>query len=464
MSKLNVAAAAALLSAATANALAAQVNVPPPKRPAIDWLYPWKEDWSALADPALRTDAFDPLKYIPIGSDPKSYLSFGATIRQRFESVSLRLTPLQPSDYLLDRTQVHADLHLGPHVQVFTQLVDARALGKDFVAPVDQDRLDLEQAFAAVTLPTRQGAFEITVGRQEPDLDMQRFASTGDGPNVRNPFDSFHAGYMDKSWRLVGFYSRPVSQRDRELFDDVSSRDLTLSGVRVERRELGHGKVSFFAAQLRNDNAFYLAAVGRERRDILDLRYAGRLAGWDWDAEGMVQRGHVDAKKIRAWGIGGMLGHRWVSQLWSPRLGLQIDAASGNDNPNGDILGTFNPLFPNGYYELLAGYPGYANFVHLKSSAMVFPRRTLSALVSAGAVWRETTTDAVYLLPAIPVANTAGRGSAYSGAYAQIRLDWAISPHLTGAIDAEQFMQSRSLHQAGARDGHFIGVELKLGM
>jgi len=456
-----------LLLAVAPPALSAQEGAPggpalqEPARPAIDWIYPWKEDWSVLANPALRTDPFDPIKYIRIGSDPKSYLSFGATIRQRFESVSLRLTPLQPDDYLLDRMQVHADLHLGPHVQVFTQLLDARAFGKDFVAPIDQDRVDMEQAFVGVTFPVGRGALKITAGRQEPDLDMQRFASTGDGPNVPKPFDSFHIDYTDRAWRVVGFYSRPVAQRDGNPFDDVSSRGLTLSGVRVEWRDFGHGKLSLFAAQLRDDSASYVSATGRERRNILDLHYAGRWSGWDWDAEGMGQGGQVGAKRIRAWGLGGAIGHTWVSGRWSPRLGFQVDAASGTNDLNGDVAGTFNPLFPNGYYELLVGYPGYANFVHLKSSAMVFLTRALSALVSAGAVWRETTADAVYLLPAIPVAGTAGKGSAYSGAYAQLRLDWRLSAHLAGAIDAESFAHSRSLHQAGARDGHYIGIELK---
>ncbi|PYT63587.1 MAG: hypothetical protein DMG42_36050, partial [Acidobacteria bacterium] len=58
-----------------------------------------------------------------------------------------------------------------------------------------------------------------------------------------------------------------------------------------------------------------------------------------------------------------------ILRRWPPRIELQVDAASGTDNPNGDTLGTFNPLFPSGFYEMLAGYPGYANFVHLRSSA-----------------------------------------------------------------------------------------------
>jgi hypothetical protein len=433
-------------------------------RPAIDWVYPWKEDWSVLADPSLRTDPFDCIKYIPIGSNPKTYLSFGVTIRQRFETVSVLLTPLQPDDYFLDRTQIHADLHLGSYCQIFTQISDIRADGKTILTPVDQDRLDLEQGFIAVTIPAGQGAFGITVGRQEPDLDRQRFVSIGDGPNVRNPFDSFHIGYKGEHWHIVAFYSQPVIIRDQELFDDISVSSFTISGLRVEQSNFGPGRLSLFAAQLRNNNAFYLTAKGGERRNVLDIQYAGRSHVKDWDIEGMVQGGHIGAKTIRAWGVGGLFGYTWIKLPWSPRLGIQLDAASGTENPNSDKLGTFNPLFPNGYYELLAGYPGYANFVHLKLSAMVFPAHEISTLLSSGFIWRETTADAVYLLPMIPVFGTAGRGTTYSGAYFQIRFDWAISDHLASAIDAQYFAHSPWLRQAGAKDGHYILVELRFGI
>jgi hypothetical protein len=47
----------------------------PPERPAIQ-LNRWQEDWSVLADPELRTEPLDNLKYIPLWSgDPNSYAS-----------------------------------------------------------------------------------------------------------------------------------------------------------------------------------------------------------------------------------------------------------------------------------------------------------------------------------------------------------------------------------------------------
>jgi hypothetical protein len=46
----------------------------------------WHEDWSVLADPHLRIEPLDGLKYIPLPfNDPKSYVSLGVTLRERFE-------------------------------------------------------------------------------------------------------------------------------------------------------------------------------------------------------------------------------------------------------------------------------------------------------------------------------------------------------------------------------------------
>lgn len=437
-----------------------------PARPEINWFYRSQEDWSVLADPALRIDPFDPIKYIPLGSDPKTYLSLGVTTRERFESASFFMPPaVQPDNYLLDRVQLHADLHLGPHVRIFTQAIDVRAPWKAALGPIDQDRLDLEQAFLEISVPAGEGGLNIRVGRLEPFFDLQRFSAIQEGPNVWQPFDSVDVGYTLEEWSAAAFYAQPVNTLDkRSALFSTSSKTFSLSGARVERRKLGPGKLSFFAAQLRNDDAFYLSGFGRERRNIFDMHYAGRVAGWDWDVEGMGQTGHVEEKKIRAWGGGGLFGYTWASRPWSPRLGFQFDAASGTGNPNGNTLGTFNPLFPNGFYEMLSGYPGYANFVHLRLPAMLHPTRKLSALFDVGSLWRMTTADAVYFLPAIPVLGTAGHGGAYSGTYGQIRLDWQISRHLTGALDNEYFAQSQSLQQAGARNGHYIGVELNFGI
>ena len=78
-------AAVGLLATAISSTAAAQDDEA--QRPKRNLFYRWQEDWSPLADPRLRTEPLDRLKYIPLPfvDDPKSYVSLGVTLRLRFE-------------------------------------------------------------------------------------------------------------------------------------------------------------------------------------------------------------------------------------------------------------------------------------------------------------------------------------------------------------------------------------------
>src|SRR5713226_2238074 len=125
---------------------------PAPERPGIH-LNRWQEDWSVLADPALRTEPLDNLKYIPLSSsDPNSYASLGLDLRERVESTQINPFGIgnpHANTYELQRLDIYADVHLNVNWQIFVQMQDDRAFGKDIITPVDKDPLDLEQAFAS---------------------------------------------------------------------------------------------------------------------------------------------------------------------------------------------------------------------------------------------------------------------------------------------------------------------------
>jgi hypothetical protein len=437
-----------------------------PMRPAVAF-YRWQEDWSVLADPRTPRERLDDLKYIPLSrDDPKIYLSLGADLRERIEAndaASFGIAGAHPNDYLLSRFQVQADLHLGAQVQVYTQLQSDFAPGKTVLVPVDQDRLDLEQAFVAVTEPVDGGTLRLRFGRQEFGLDLQRFISDRDGPNVRQAYDAAWGEYERAAWKLIAFYTQPVQDQDRRIFDDYSSGRLTFSGVRVERQISDSLQVSVYYARFTQDQAHYLTVRGNERRNILDAHLSGARSGFDWDIEAMNQTGDVGPEGVRAWAVGSLAGYTFTRLAWAPRLGLQVDAASGDGNPNDHQLGTFNPLFPNGYYVTEASYTGYVNFIHVKPSMTLHPTKTLTLMLAAAGQWRETTADAVYTQPDIPLPGTAGQPGRYTGIYGQIRADWAISEHLAADLEAVHFAVAQVIRRAGGHDGDFLGVELKYG-
>jgi hypothetical protein len=159
----------------------------------------WQEDWSVLADPAVPREPFDDLKYIPLSNaDPKTYLSFGADLRERFEAndaVNFGVGGTKAQEYVISRMEADADLRIHDEVQAFVQLQSDFAPGKTIITPVDRNRLDLEQAFVAVTEKLGPGTFKFRVGRQQIGFDLQRFISVRDGPNIRQSYDALWADY-----------------------------------------------------------------------------------------------------------------------------------------------------------------------------------------------------------------------------------------------------------------------------
>src|SRR6478609_5491959 len=83
------------------------------------------------------------------------------------------------------------------------------------------------------------------------------------------------------------------------------------------------------------------AESGDDRRKVFDGRFAGTLNNWDWDLEAMGQTGNVGTKDVRAWAAGTRAGYTFASATWNPRMGIQLDAASGDRHPGDNVLGTF---------------------------------------------------------------------------------------------------------------------------
>ena len=115
-----------------------------------------------LADPALRTEPLDNLKCIPLSSgDPNSYASLGLNLRERVEST--RIAPFgignhHTNRYLIQRLELHADIRPNANWQIFVQLQDDRAFGKDIITPGDENPLDVEQASLLTAVTSQEGS------------------------------------------------------------------------------------------------------------------------------------------------------------------------------------------------------------------------------------------------------------------------------------------------------------------
>ncbi len=434
----------------------------PPSRPAIQSRR-WQEDWSALADPSLRTEPLDSLKYIPLSNDLDVYFSLGANLRERVEAFDAPLfgTSHQTSNtYLLDRLQVHADLQVDGW-QAFVQLEDDETVGKTVISPADADRLDLEQAFIAHVGSLGDGVLKLRIGRQEFGFDQQRFVSNRDGPNVRQAYDAMWADYEIGKWRIISFVSQPTQYRNITTFDDYSGHNLVLDGFRVERNDIGPGDLAVYYLRYQRNEAQFIEAAGNERRNAFDVHYSGTQGPVDFDIEGMGQQGAIGDRSILAWAFGERSGYTFQNLAWSPHLSLQLDAASGNTSSKG-TFGTFNPLLPHGSYFSLASLTGYSNLIHLKPIFSVSPSGTLLLQAAVGFQWRETTNDAIYAFPVQPIANTAGRGDSWSGGYLQLDVVKRINANVAISAEFEHYQIGETIEEAGGHNANYGNLQLSL--
>src|SRR5260221_11485777 len=110
----------------------------------------------------------------------------------------------------------------------------------------------------------------------------------------------------------------------------------------------------------------------------------------------MLQAGRFGWGDIRAWRSVIEGSHLIADAVWSPRLGLVLDVASGDKNPADPNLQTFNAMFQSGMYSGRAQLLGPSNSVRFEPSGTFAPAH--QGLVSAGlgVYWRQSHNDAPY--------------------------------------------------------------------
>jgi Alginate export len=293
------------LSIALAGPVHAQSSAPPP--PPLTTRH-YDEDYLYLRDPAARTGAWwEPLKYVPLNATGDVYLTLGAELRLRyehFENNNWGQGPATNDGYLWYRALPLADLHLGPNVRLFGQLIAGWAADKEDKSPVDETGVDLLQGFADLKLPLGDDNASLTLrpGRQMLTYGSERLIGLRYGPNILRTFDGAKSFLEVGDWRVDGFYARPVAPRLGN-FDDRTDDTQSVWSLYATRRNLPVGQgtgLDVYYIGFDNDAAVFNQGAGAERRQTLGARLFGQAQGWDWNWEVFYQFGTFGDGAIRA--------------------------------------------------------------------------------------------------------------------------------------------------------------------
>jgi hypothetical protein len=423
------------------------------------------EDYSCLTNPANRTDwLFDPIKYIPLRKDASDwYLTLGGEVRERFEGVydpNFGIGGAGANSYWLQRLTFLADAHLGERVRVFAEGISGVVSGESQPAPpVQDDEIDLQFAFAdVVPYLTTDERFTLRAGRFGMSLGSGRLVATRAAPNIPFRFDGFEALYSRPGWDGTGFLVRPV--KDTGGIDNANP-DTTFWGIYLthwfgsERK----GGIDIYYLGIANEEARFASGSGDEHRHSFGARLFGEKNQWDWNGEGVVQAGTFGGETIFAWTASLDGGYTFTAPL-EPRLGLKVDVASGDENPNKGPQGTFNPLFFKSGYFNDASLVRPANIIDVHPNVSANLTRSVSINGGADVFWRYSTRDAIYAPPGFIEVPALQTGTAYFATALDVNLEWRIQRHISFGASYVHFFTGDYVHKAGGHDVDYVSSTL----
>jgi hypothetical protein len=436
-------------------ALRAQQIVPAPAPDRSYKLLRSDEDWCFLRDKNLRSDFWDPIKYIPLRKTDKNWFgTFGGEARETWEQIGNDNWGQSPimNGYLNERYMAYADLHYGPHVRTFLELKSGinsfRAGGP---RPIDEKRLDFQSGFLEVGGETSWGSVHLRAGRQELEYGSGRLVDVREGPNVRLSFDGFLMRTKIHAWQVDGFAMRPDEDKPG-FFDNAPDHTVGFWGTYAtgpipDKMQLD----LYYLGQDRKDGAFE-RGTAHEVRHSLGVRVSRPVASehpsWDFDDEALWQVGSFGAADIRAWTVATETGYRIPTIPLKPRFSAKADISSG-DHPATNTLGTFNPLYPKGnYFGVLATTgPGPINFIDVHPHVEASVPHNVSLSFDWIFQWRQSLDDGVYAVPGFLIRASDGSRARFVGNRPGAEIRWQANRHLWFQGDYGIFYAGRFLKE-----------------
>jgi hypothetical protein len=358
----------------------------------------YDEDYSYLSKDTSG-DWYHKMKYAKLSATGSSYISIGGEARIQYFNLKNEDwgDAVRDKDgFVLSRYLFHADLHAGKKFRLFTQLQSSLANGKPSFSPVEQNEMDLHQAFADFNSQIGRGNWLLRFGRQEMSYGSQRLISVRELPNNRQSFDGLKTSWKNDLYQFDMFYTYYV-QAKKGIFNDGVNDDIRLWGAYITRNKIPVLKnIDLYYLGVRKKNAVFVDGSGRELRHSVGTRIWQNKTDWQYDLEGVYQWGKFGPRTISAWTASANVSHTFSSAKMKPVLGLKAEVISGDKQIGDDRLNTFNPLFPRGAYFGLAALIGPANLIDIHPYIELAVAKDLSWQTDYDVFWRKSIEDGIY--------------------------------------------------------------------
>lgn len=398
-------------------------------------------DFSYLDDPAYQGHFLgEQLKRLRPTSDVT--IDLGGRFRSRYHNENnlrggRRLTGAS-DEFVLSQTLLFADVHIGDNWRVFGEAIDATSDGEDLPPRGSEvNRFDMQMLAVDALLLSSGDDQEwwLRFGRQEMHYGSQRLVASRPWRNTPLTHDGVRSWWKSDSARVDAFWVRPIDLAQHRPDDtnfDSPDQSRQFYGV--------------FATTKTDTARHDLYYFGMTEEDELVQTFAGVPGGFDvhtiggrvlrnegdlqFELEGGYQFGSFSSSRQSAGFATVGLGRTFERLPLKPTTWLFYDWASGDDDLNDGVHGTFYQLEPRGHYYLgLADLTGRQNIQDLNVQTSLAVRDDLECRIHFHNFWLADRRDALYTNGgAASFQDPTGSAGNEIGHELDLQLRWSISP------------------------------------
>ena len=358
----------------------------------------YDENYKSWQD-STRT-VYSRFKYFPLASDKNGYASFGGEVRLEavnFNNEDWGRLGIGHNNFLLQRYDLHADIHLGDRFRIFCQLRSALQGGrKNGPRPIDEDQLNIQNLFLDIKLiHDQKGTLTVRAGRQEIDYGSGRLISIREGPNARLYFTGAKVMYASERLFLDGFVMMADTTRTG-VFDNKTVKQANLWGLYSKIIIPKAGNVDLYYLGVRRDHSVFEEGNEKEVRHTLGGRLWKYGGGFIYNLEAAYQFGEFGEGPISAWTGSLDIGYLFENVKFKPSINLRNDYISGDKKAGDGKLQTFNPLYPKGGYFGFSPQVGPVNLIDIHPYGTMALRSNVNLQLDVVFNWRYSLSDGVY--------------------------------------------------------------------
>lgn len=354
------------------------------------------------------------------------------------------------------------------------------------------DAFDLRQAYVEIA-DYKAFPLGITIGRQRLAYGDNRLIADGRWSNFGRTYDAVKLRYQSDILTADGFFARVVQIKE-EVFNDSDSSD-NLAGLYLSSPVIPFQTTDlYYIFRDKEDAQPDLDPTNRidprgawngpaQRLHTVGTRWKSNpkvLGNWDYTVELAAQFGdlwtaerNVPALSQLAFAGHVSGGYTFSETPWKPRIGLEYNYGSGDNDPNDGDSQSFQNLYPSnherfGYMDVFS----WRNVHNLRAQISAKPTKAIDLELSYHAFWLADTSDYWFrsngngavrtVTPDGRDVRTVGAGN-FVGHEIDVVAKWSITKCLALDVGYSHFFAADYLEATGpADDADFAYAQMSL--